>query len=130
MPVERKVRAERAYAETFAEVLTQLKSPLPALCSVVRVEMSPDLRNARVHLSMYGAGRDKAASARLLERARSFLQREVGRRLGLRFTPTLTIVPDRSISEVVRLGALMSSDREESADANGRGPGGGRPSPA
>jgi ribosome-binding factor A len=125
---ERRVRAERAYAQAFAEVLGELKTPLPALCTVVRVDMSPDLRAARVHLSLYGERSAQTASGRLLARARSFLQSEVGRRVGLRFTPSLTIVPDHSIAESVRLGQLMSGERGESGDANGRsGRGGGPP---
>lgn len=120
MAAERRVRAERAYAQAFAEVLGELKSPPPALCTVVRVDMSPDLRAARVHLSMYGERTAQAASGRLLARARTFLQSEVGRRVGLRFTPALTIVPDRSISEIARLGELMSTDRGETGNADGR----------
>ena len=123
MAGERRVRAERAYAEAFVEALGELKTPLPALCSVVRVDMSPDLRSARVHLSMYGERAAQAASGRLIARATSFLQREAGRRVGLRFTPTLTIVPDRSIPEIVRLGALMASEGKEGGDADGSGRG-------
>jgi ribosome-binding factor A len=113
MAGERRARAERAYAEAFSEVLRDLKTPLPALCSVVRVDMSPDLRSARVHLSMYGDRNAQATSRRLIERARSFLQSETGRRVGLRFTPNLSVVPDQSISEVVRLGALMHEQEDE-----------------
>ncbi len=127
MAGERRVRAERAYAEAFAEVLGELKTPLPALCTVVRVDMSPDLRGARVHLSMYGERSAQVASARLLARARTFLQSEVGRRVGLRFTPALTIVPDRSISEIARLGELMSAQRGERGDGNGPSGRPGRP---
>jgi ribosome-binding factor A len=127
MAGERRVRAERAYAQAFAEVLRELKTPLPALCTVVRVDMSPDLRSARVHLSMYGERTAQAQSGRLIGRARSFLQSEVGRRVGLRFTPSLTIVPDRSISEIARLGELMSGERGEKGDANGGAQSPGRP---
>ena len=119
MAAERRVRAERAYAQAFAEVLGELKSPLPALCTVVRVDMSPDLRSARVYLSMYGETSAEQTSRRLLRRAQTFLQSEVGRRVGLRFTPALTIVPDQSMSELVRLGELMSHERGETGHADG-----------
>lgn len=118
MAGERRARAERAYAEAFSEVLRELKTPLPALCSVVRVDMSPDLRSARVHLSMYGDRTAQSTSRRLIERARPFLQSETGRRVGLRFTPNLSVVPDQSISEVVRLGALMPHEQEDEAHGN------------
>lgn len=119
MAGERRIRAERAYAQAFAEVLGGLKTPLPALCTVVRVDMSPDLRSARVHLSMYGEPAAQQTSRRLIRRAQTFLQSEVGRRVGLRFTPSLTIVPDDSMSEMVRLGQLMSSERKEAGHADG-----------
>lgn len=116
MASERRARAERAYAEAFSEVLRELKSPPPALCSVVRVDMSPDLRSARVHLSVFGDRTAQATSRRLIARAMTFLQSETGRRVGLRFTPSLSVVPDESISEVVRLGALMSREQEGEGD--------------
>jgi ribosome-binding factor A len=135
LAAERRLRAERAYAEAFAEALRSLKTPLPALCSVVRVDMSADLRVARVHLSIYGERLERQATGRAVTRARAFLQGEVGRRLGLRFTPHLEIVPDRSISEVVRLGALMPADAPRGGegddvhrdDGSGAGRGPSRP---
>jgi len=125
MGPERRLRAERLYAQAFAEVLRELKTELPAMCSVVRVDMSPDLRLARVHLSMYGDRAAQARSRTLVERARPYLQGEVGRRMGLRFTPALRIVPDRSIPEVVRLAGLTAGERED----GGHGDGGRRGEP-
>lgn len=128
MAGERKVRAERAYAQAFSEVLRELKKPPPALCSVVRVDMSPDLRSARVYLSMYGDRMAEATSRRMLDNARVWLQGEAGRRVGLRFTPHLSIVADRSISEVVRLGGLLDAAGEgERPGDTGHGGGPGRP---
>lgn len=108
MVPSRRDRAQRAYAEAFAEALRELKIPLPAMCSVVRVDMSPDLRSAKVYISLYGEGHARSESGRALRRARTFLQGAVGRKLGLRFTPTLTIETDRSIEEMSRLPSLMS----------------------
>jgi len=121
MVPSRRERAQRAYAEAFAEALRELKMPLPAMCSVVRVDMSPDLRSAKVYVSLYGEGHARSESGRALRRARTYLQGAVGRRLGLRFTPTLTIETDRSIEEMSRLPSPLPEGDAAVAPA-GEGP--------
>jgi ribosome-binding factor A len=111
MPVpNRRDRAQRAYAEAFSEALRELKAPLPALCSVVKVDMSPDLRFVKVYVSLFGEGHARSESARSLRRGRAFLQGEVGRRIGLRFTPALTIETDRSIEKLSTMPDLASGE--------------------
>jgi ribosome-binding factor A len=113
----RRLRVEKAYAQTFSEVLRDLKQPLPALCSVVRVEMSPDLSSATVHVSLLGDGAARARTRESLKRAQGYLQGEIGRRLGLRHTPRLVIVGDPSLRELVGLGQST-----QTGTAQGRGP--------
>lgn len=104
----RRERAQRAYAEAFSEALRDLKVPMPALCSVVKVDMSPDLRSAKVYVSLFGEGHARSESGRSLRRARAFLQGEVGRRIGLRFTPSLTIETDRSLEKLSEMPDLST----------------------
>lgn len=105
----RRERAQRAYAEAFSEALRELKVPMPALCSVVKVDMSPDLRSVKVYVSLFGEGHARSEAGRSLRRARAFLQGEVGRRIGLRFTPNLTIETDRSIERLSEMPDLSTS---------------------
>lgn len=105
----RRDRAQRAYAEAFSEAIRELKVPMPALCSVVKVDMSSDLRSVKVYVSLYGEGHARSESGRSLRRARAFLQGEVGRRMGLRFTPSLTIETDHSLEKLSSLPHLPAS---------------------
>lgn len=94
-----------------------------AFLSITRVEVSPDLARARVHVSVMdgAAGPDGAGGGgsvlEALVRTEPFLHRELARRIRIRRTPRLRFVIDESIAEADRLTALM----REVAGGGGRG---------
>lgn len=78
--------------------------------SVTEVRMTPDLRNATAYVKpLLGAEEDKVVKA--LRQNTAFLQREVAKRLGLKFAPRLKFWPDESFDEADRIERLLSDPR-------------------
>ncbi|MDY7099395.1 MAG: 30S ribosome-binding factor RbfA [Pseudomonadota bacterium] len=74
--------------------------------SVTEVRMTPDLRNATAYVKpLLGASEDDVVVA--LRQNTAFLQREVAKRLGLKFAPKLKFRKDESFAEADRIEALL-----------------------
>ncbi|MEP2735846.1 MAG: 30S ribosome-binding factor RbfA [Erythrobacter sp.] len=74
--------------------------------AVTEVRMTPDLRNAAAYVKpLMSADEDKVVTA--LRQNTAFLQREVAKRLGLKFAPKLKFKPDESFDEADRIEALL-----------------------
>jgi len=98
----------------------QVKDPrLGGLITVTEVEVSPDLRHARVFVSVLGSEEEREDAFRALEVARSFLRRELGKRLSMRRTPDLSFRRDDSLERGARLLALID---EAAPSAGQEGP--------
>ena len=72
---------------------------LPMLVSITLVEVSADLRHAKVFVSFLGDSQEKRSALEMLESATGFLRRELKPRLDLRFVPQLTFRQDNSIEQ-------------------------------
>lgn len=77
------------------------------IISVTEVEVSPDLTQARVYISAMGSAEDKSEIFEGITAATSFLRREVGARLRLRYTPELIFQMDNSIERGEHLLQLI-----------------------
>ncbi|GAA0285640.1 30S ribosome-binding factor RbfA [Alteraurantiacibacter aestuarii] len=74
--------------------------------SVTEVRMSPDLRNAKVYVKPL-LGEDEAVVIKALQVNTAFFQREVAKRLGLKFAPKLRFMEDESFDEAGRIEQLL-----------------------
>ena len=96
--------------KAISEVLqTQVKDPrLNRLCSVTRVRVTPDLKTAKVYISIYDdeAGIEEAMQS--LTRAAGFISARSGALMRLRRNPQMTFVRDDSIAEAVCLIRVIS----------------------
>jgi len=85
------------------------------MVTVTGVDVSPDLKQARVFVSVHGDEETRARALAGLGSARSFLQSQAGRRLGLRFTPALRFEIDDSLDRAERVDRLLRGlDGDES----------------
>ncbi len=103
------IRAE--LAELLREEVNDPR--VKGLVTVTRVDVSPDLRQARAHISVLGTDEDRLSTMRALESARPFLRREVGKRVKLRHTPDLHFVSDTTMEEAQELTDQMRRNAEE-----------------
>jgi ribosome-binding factor A len=78
--------------------------------SVTEVRMTPDLRHAAAFVKPL-LGEEEAAVLKALRTNTAFFQREVAKRLGLKFAPKLQFKPDESFDEADRIEKLLSDPR-------------------
>ena len=90
----------------LARVLREeVRDPDVGFVTLTDVQLSPDLRNARVFVSTLD--QDEAATLDALDRATPFIRRALARRAELRFTPRLQFVFDRSLATGSRVDSLL-----------------------
>ena len=82
---------------------------LPVLVSITMVDVSADLRHAKVFISIMGEAEEKRTAVAMLQSATGFLQRELKPRLVLRFVPHLSFHLDNSIEEGNRMLQVMDN---------------------
>ena len=78
--------------------------------SVTEVRMTPDLRNAAAYVKPL-LGEDEAVVLKALRTNTAFFQREVAKRLGLKFAPKLQFKPDESFDEADRIERLLADPK-------------------
>jgi ribosome-binding factor A len=104
--VKRAVRVAEEVRVSLAAILTEgLKDPRVGLVTITDVAMSDDLRQAKVYVSIYG--KDVEGSLSALRRAASFLRRELGHRVPLRYTPELRFFIDEAVGRGARIEQLL-----------------------
>jgi len=99
-----------------------LRDPrLAGVVSITTVEVSPDLRHARVYFSVLGGEEERGRVLAALQGAAGFLRHELASRLTLRHVPELTFKPDISIERGERIMELLREvgheQRAEPGDA-------------
>jgi len=104
---------EQIRAEISAIFARELRDNLPGLVTVTSVEMTPDLRHARVWISLFGSAEQRSAALATLGESVPFIRRLLGARIRLRHTPELTFVEDRSIEEGDRMVTLIEGITRE-----------------
>lgn len=100
-----------------ANLIRNLKDPrIHIMTSVTRADVTPDMRYARIFISVLGDERALAESIKGLKSAGGYLRRELSRKLQLRYTPELVFVPDDSITHGAHIMELLESvsDKEDS----------------
>lgn len=89
-------------------VLTELRDPRIRDVTVTYVEVSADLRYAKVHVSVMGSEAKQNLSLRGLQNAAGFLQQKVARRIETRYTPKLTFLLDKGVKHSLEISRLLS----------------------
>ena len=98
MSSRRVLKAAQAIREVVSmAVLTDIKDPRVKDVTVTFVEVSADLRNAKVHVSVMGEDKKKNLCLKGLESAAGYLQQKVGDRIDTRYTPRLRFVLDKGL---------------------------------
>jgi ribosome-binding factor A len=99
-------------------ILRELRDPRIGMVTLTEVEMSDDLKHARIFFSVVGEEEVRRRSLQGLQSAAGFIRREVGRRLELRYAPEITFRLDTAPERAQRLAELLQT--VESGDKKGR----------
>jgi ribosome-binding factor A len=122
MPSRRLLKAAAAIRQVVSmAILTELKDPRVRDVTVTHVEMTADMREAKVYVSIMGDTVRQDLSLRGLQHARGFLQAKIAERIETRYTPRLRFVIDmgvkRSIEVAEILDRVLPKDRPPQPDA-------------
>jgi ribosome-binding factor A len=104
---ERMRRVNEALKEVLSEGLVELKDPRIGFVTVTGVKASPDLRHARVFVSVLGSERKRERSLAALSAAHAVLQARIAREMRMKRTPQLTFEYDPSVERGVRMSQLI-----------------------
>ena len=108
MPSHRSLRIAEAIREVVSSaILFEVADPRVRSVTVLRVEVSGDLRNATVYVSVMGTEAEQKLAMQGLQHAAGFLQARVATRLQTRFTPVLTFKRDDSVKKSIEISRLI-----------------------
>ena len=127
MTSRRNVRLAEEIREEVARIISaDVKDPRLGFVTVTRVELTADLRTARVLVGILGEAKERARSLGILRRAAGFVRRELGRRLSVRHTPEVLFQLDTGLDASDRVARLLD---ETAAIDSGREPADGSAEP-
>jgi ribosome-binding factor A len=110
-------------------ILTELKDPRVRGVTVTYVEMSPDMRSAKVHVSVMGDEKQQQLTLHGLRSAAGFLQSKVAAGIDTRYTPRLEFHLDRGVKNSIAVAAILQRVLPRpTADANSGAEGAGHDS--
>jgi ribosome-binding factor A len=108
MPSRRVQKAAEAIREVVSmAILADLKDPRIQGVTVTRVEVTADMRQAKVHVSVMGDETCQRLSLRGLQSAAGFLQSKVANRIDTRYTPRLEFVLDLGVKKSIEIAAIL-----------------------
>jgi ribosome-binding factor A len=100
-------RVDEAVRQVLSEAVGELKDPRVGFVTVTGVQTSPDLRSARVFVSVLGSARKRERSIAALSSAHGVLQARIARELRLKRTPQLSFEYDPTVERGVRMSHLI-----------------------
>ncbi len=104
-------RVDEAVRAVLSETIaTDLRDPRVGFITVTGVKTSPDLRHARVYVSVLGDERVRSESLDGLRSAQGFLQSRVATELHLKHTPLIEFDYDETVDRAMRLSELMEQE--------------------
>jgi ribosome-binding factor A len=120
-----KRRGERVRPERVAEQIrmdvaqilqNDMKDPRLGLVTCTRVELTRDLRYAKIYVSVLAEGSEKEQTLKALEGATGYVRRRLTERIGLRVSPELRFIFDPSVEYGIRLEELIEKTKEQSPE--------------
>ena len=107
-PYKRSERLGELILAEISDVITrEIKDPRIGFVTVTRVEMSDDLRHAKVFVSCIGEESEKVRMLQGLSSATGYIRRHLGRALHLRYTPAISFLLDDSLEHGAKIAQIL-----------------------
>lgn len=115
MSVDRNSRLSEEMKRIIGRIIqNDLKDPrIPMLTSVTGVEVTRDLRYAKVYISVFGNDEEKSKCIEGLKSAAGFIRKEIGSHIKIRYIPELVFVLDDSIEHGLHISELLREVNKE-----------------
>lgn len=123
MSARRLLKAGEAIREVVAmAILTEIRDPRVKNITVIGVEVAPDMREAKVLISIMGSESQQATSLRGLQNSAGFLQSKIAERIDTRYTPKLKFVADAGVKKSLAVAQILDQialEKQKSEAATG-----------
>jgi ribosome-binding factor A len=114
LPTRRQEQVGEAVQQHMSALLQrELKDPRIGFATVTHVEMSPDLKHARIFISVMGSAEEQQNTMAALDSGKGFIRRELGSRLNLRNVPDVSFRLDTSAEYSDRISRLLNELKAE-----------------
>lgn len=119
MPTTRINRIEEEVKRALSEIIrNDVKDDrLSSMTSVTKADVTPDLKFAKVHVSVYDTDKKKHASVDALNHGAAFIRTKLAKAVDLRRVPELTFVLDDSIEYSIRISKLIDDVKSKEAES-------------
>ena len=104
--------------EVGSMLLHDLKDPRLGFITVTGVKLTGDLREATIYVSLFGKPEEKEASMAALNKAKGFIRKELGGRLRIYYTPTISFEEDTSLDYSMHIEGLLKRVIKEDENEN------------
>jgi ribosome-binding factor A len=109
--------AEAIKREVSLMIYQEVKDPRVHFVTVTDVKITDDLRYAKIFVSVLGDEATRKESLEGLVNAKGFLRSELGRKIGLRYTPDIQFVLDQSLDHAIKIRTLLNSIKKDEPPA-------------
>jgi len=110
MATPRMRRINEVLREVVGAAISELSDPRIGFVTVTSVETSPDLRTAKVHVSVLGSEEEREATLAGLRSSHGVLQSKIAAETRMKRTPTLTFAYDETVERGMRISKLLEED--------------------
>ncbi len=110
MSSDRMRRINEVLREVVGDAISDLSDPRIGFVTVTSVDTSPDLRSARVFVSVLGEVEEREMTLAGLASAHGVIQRRVAQETRMKRTPTLTFRYDDTVEKGVRISRLLDDE--------------------
>lgn len=108
MTARRLLKAAEAIREVVSmAVLTEIRDPRVKGVTVTQVAVAPDMRSAKIYVSIMGDPQKESLCLRGLEHAAGFLQHKIAERIDTRYTPRLFFVLDKGVKNALEVSRIL-----------------------
>jgi len=114
MQFKRSDRVKEVIREEISQMLMgAIKDPRIGFATLTRVELSDDLRNAKIFVSVMGSEEEKKKTIKGLESASGFIRSELRKRMRLKFIPEIIFRLDTSIEHGEKIARILDELKKE-----------------
>ena len=110
----RQEKIQELLKEEISEILRrEFKDPRLGFITVIDTEVTPDLRHAKVWVSVMGSDEERAENMKVLKHAQHFARQAFGRRVKMKTLPEIEFVLDTSVDKGMRIFELLQRIKKD-----------------
>ncbi|MDD3906332.1 MAG: 30S ribosome-binding factor RbfA [Candidatus Omnitrophica bacterium] len=114
MAKQRPERVQEALRQEISKIVQgEMKDPRIGFITITKVDLTKDLRYAKVYFSVFGEDKDKKLALKGLNSAKGYVKGLIADRINLRFMPEIVFMVDESIEHTKHIYGILDKIRKE-----------------